>query len=130
MTRQQQRPEELRHVTKMIDLLGIDLSNPPSPYDPPVPDYKLIHADGRLIGLEVTEARDNDVTAAWKGTLEQLHAQIKKTLERAGAMARRERAGVRRTWQPRGSERELEAEPGGVAGDPDGIRTRVTSVKG
>jgi hypothetical protein len=87
MTRQQQLSEELRLVNKVCSLLALPLAKAPEPCDPPRPDFGLTLTDGRLVGLEVTEARDPEVAEAWRGTLPRFQAHIKEALEREGVTA-------------------------------------------
>lgn len=88
MTRPQQLAEELRLVSKLVDLLRVPLRTPPTPCQPPLPDFQLSLEDGRSIGLEVRESRDPELAEAWNATLPQFSNRIKSALEDLGATAR------------------------------------------
>lgn len=75
-------------MNKLIGVLQLPVEVAPTPCDPPFPDFELRLSDGRSIGLEVTEARDPDVAAAWLGTRVNFENLIKAALRRHGVTAR------------------------------------------
>lgn len=84
VTRPEQAAREARHLEAMIKELALDAVDSPSRLSPPLPDFELLLADGRRVGVEVTESTDPEVAAAWGGARVRLETEILRQLERDG----------------------------------------------
>lgn len=87
MTRPEQQQRERHHVGIMIETMALELAGELMMKAPPLPDFALPLADGRIVGIEVTEARDPEVAAAWGGARGRLTKQIEAGLQRGSANA-------------------------------------------
>ena len=82
MTRAEQEDRETRHVLAMLAGLRLEVVDRGKKMAPPLPDFEVQFADGRRVGVEVTEAVDGDVAAAWGGARSRLEREIVRCLER------------------------------------------------
>src|SRR5690242_19904321 len=85
MTRPVQTAREALHVNEMVQALQLQLANTPVSNESPFPDFALALADGRRVGVEVTEATDPAVADAWNGLRARLETAIVRALEREAA---------------------------------------------
>lgn len=84
MTRPEAKADELRDVLEMIDLLPLDVSGPPIEHERP--DFRLVLASGRRIGLEHTRAIDGTIAPA-SGVADRLRNRVQQGLVEAGIPA-------------------------------------------
>lgn len=82
MTRAEQEEREARHVLAMLAGLRLAIVDQAKKMAPPLPDFEVQLADGRRVGVEVTEAVDRDVAAAWGGAGARLEREVVRCLER------------------------------------------------
>jgi hypothetical protein len=80
VTRPEQKADERDFVREMVSMLALDLAREPFHHDPPSPDVELRFLDGRTIALEVIEAHNQSLRAAWNGARGRLENQIAEEL--------------------------------------------------
>src|SRR5262245_61846030 len=81
MTRAAQLRREREFVDALLAIREVELRGEPKAMKPPLPDFELTLANGRRVGLEVTEAVDPEVAAAWHGAGAQLREEVTRRLK-------------------------------------------------
>jgi hypothetical protein len=83
MTTQAQKDEEVRALDLLIEKLGLDVVTKPK-RDPPAADFKVTLADGTVLAIEHTDARDEHL-AAVTDIVERFKSHVRQHLAKRGA---------------------------------------------